>query len=94
LPKGPTLSAGESQPTEDKALTPTGKSGDKSENPNLVSGLFFGSGFHASEVPTDLAKVIAAWPQLPEHIKAAIKALVQTHKVEQQQTESCGGGQS
>ena len=26
----------------------------------------------------DLAKIVEAWPELPEHIKAAIKALVQT----------------
>jgi len=30
-------------------------------------------------LPADLADVVAAWPELPEHIKAAIKALVQTH---------------
>ena len=30
----------------------------------------------------DLAKVVKAWPELPEHIKAAIKALIQTHKPE------------
>ncbi len=28
--------------------------------------------------PTDLAEVIVAWEHLPEHIKAAIKALVQS----------------
>ena len=27
----------------------------------------------------DLQQIITAWPELPEHIKAAIKALVQTH---------------
>ena len=33
-------------------------------------------------LPPDLAEIVAIWPQLPEHIKAAIKALVQTHKRE------------
>ena len=30
----------------------------------------------------DLAEIVAVWPELPEHIKAAIKALVQSHKAE------------
>lgn len=56
------------------AVTATRKSGDKSENPNLVSGLF-------SEINSDpdFLQLIEAWPELPDHIKAAIKALVQTH---------------
>ena len=35
-----------------------------------------------TELPPDLAEIVAVWPELPEHIKAAIKALVQTHKTE------------
>jgi hypothetical protein len=28
----------------------------------------------------DLAEIVAVWPELPGHIKAAIKALIQTQK--------------
>jgi len=31
----------------------------------------------------DLTKIVKAWPTLPEHIKAAIKALIQAHKGEE-----------
>ena len=31
-----------------------------------------------SELTPDLAEIVSVWPELPEHIKAAIKALVQT----------------
>ncbi len=31
------------------------------------------------ELPSDLVEIVAVWPEVPSHIKAAIKALVQTH---------------
>jgi hypothetical protein len=30
------------------------------------------------KLPSDLAEIVAVWPELQEHIKAAIKALVQS----------------
>jgi hypothetical protein len=65
------------QTPTNKVVTATGKSGDKSENPNLVSGLFSDTDFDP-----DLLQFIEAWPDLPDHIKAAVKALIQTHKAE------------
>jgi len=38
--------------------------------------------FSALENDPDLAQLVKAWPQLPEHIKAAIKALAQTQTKE------------
>jgi len=62
------------QHPENKPLTETDKPNRKSENQNLVSGLF-------STLKNDpnLRLVVEKWSGLPEHIKAAIKALVQTH---------------
>ncbi len=34
-------------------------------------------------LPSDLAQIVQLWPELPEHIKAAVKALVDTHKMKE-----------
>ncbi len=33
----------------------------------------------AHQLPADLVEIVAVWPELPEHIKAAVKALIQTY---------------
>jgi hypothetical protein len=35
-----------------------------------------------AEKDPDLVLVVERWPELPEHIKAAIKALIQTYDLE------------
>ena len=37
---------------------------------------------NTSKLPCDLAEIGAVWPKLPEHIKAAINALIQTYNTE------------
>jgi hypothetical protein len=36
-------------------------------------------------IVVDLAEILAVWPELPEYIKAAIKALVETHRTNKEQ---------
>jgi hypothetical protein len=40
------------------------------------------AGNQLQEMPGELAEIVAVWHDLPVHIKAAIKALVQTHNTE------------
>lgn len=59
------------------AVTEASKLSDKSENQELVSGLFF-------EITSDpdLARLIEAWPTLPEQIRTTINVLVDKHPSE------------
>jgi hypothetical protein len=57
----------------DKGLEEAGEGAYKpayKKTPKTIPGL-------VEEIPQDLAEVAAAWPHLPYHIRAAIKALVQ-----------------
>jgi hypothetical protein len=36
----------------------------------------------AQNLPDDLAEIVTAWPNLPDAIKAAVKALIQTYNTE------------
>ena len=51
-----------------------------SKTPILASGGAKSDAPHAPKPPqdSDFAALVKAWPNLPGHIKAAIKALVQT----------------
>ena len=46
-----------------------------SQTPRAESGALDGE---KSSPDPDLAKVVEAWPELPGHIKAAIKALIES----------------
>jgi len=60
---------------------------EQSKNPISASGSAESGAPNAPNTPKipqdpDLAIVVEHWPNLPEHIKAAIKALIQTNITE------------
>jgi len=79
LLKKQTSPIGQSQPTKYQSLTETTKSASALEKQNLVSGLFFESEIDTSELSPDLIEIVSVWPDLPGYIRAAIKALIETH---------------
>ena len=58
-----------------KNVTPTNKGLTQNSNPVFDTSL----AILLQKYP-DLQEIISAWPNLPEHIKAAVKALIQTEK--------------
>jgi hypothetical protein len=57
-----------------KIISPTNKELTKTENPVFDTSLD-----KILQKYPDLALVVERWPNLPDTIKAAIKALIQTH---------------
>ena len=60
--------SGNCQPVENKELA-------ENQNPVLSTGLDI-----LLQKWPELKQIIAVWPKLPEHIRAAIKTLVEAHK--------------
>jgi len=62
----------------DKDLTTTDSAVDRKRDSRKPTSVPDQARFDTSGLPSDLAEIVVVWPDLPEHIKAAIKALVQT----------------
>ena len=62
--------------------TETYKNSNEQLTPQLTPNSQKQGKINTCNLTADLAEIVAIWLKLPEHIKAAIKALVQTHKRE------------
>ena len=67
-----------SQPTKNKELTAKPKTATAQKLPKSCNSDIKS----IAENCPDLEQIVTVWPSLPEHIKAAIKALVKTYQSE------------
>ena len=82
------------QASKNKAVTKSASKGGKSQDGNLAEILFSDAEIEQDlkrfirdwpKFSGELRQVIWAWPKLPEHIKAAVKALIDTVEATREQ---------
>jgi len=59
-------------------ITNTSENAKRQLTPQLTPKSQKQSRIDTENLPNDLAEIVTVWPELPEHIKAAIKALIRT----------------
>jgi len=69
------------EPTSSNQQSLDNKELTKNTNPVLATSLD-----NLVQIYPDLVELVNAWPELPEQVKAAIKALVKTHSLNSERT--------